>query len=63
MAKNLVLDRIALGKCEDLLASLPDESVDLVGPHPPTTLARSTRRNQPCGYVEEQGGVLRRVRP
>ncbi len=59
MAKNLVLDRIALGKCEDLLASLPDGCVDLVVSSPPYNLGKEYEAKRALqAYVEEQSGVL-----
>src|SRR5436305_3855226 len=59
MAKKPELDRIVLGRCEDLLASLPDACVDLVVSSPPYNLGKEYEAKRALQvYVEEQKGVL-----
>jgi adenine-specific DNA-methyltransferase len=59
MAKNLLLDQIVLGRCEDVLASLPDSCVDLVVSSPPYNLGKEYEAKRALQvYVEEQRVVL-----
>ena len=58
--QTLPLDEIYLGDCRDLLARLPDESVDLVVSSPPYNIGKEyeSARKALDAYLEDQTEVL-----
>lgn len=59
MQHSLRLDDIFLGDCRDLLARLPNESVDLVVSSPPYNLGKEYEpRRALADYLEEQRTIL-----
>lgn len=61
MSEILPLDEIQLGDCKQLLAQLPNESVDLVVSSPPYNIGKKyeSTRKALAAYLEEQTEVLR----
>lgn len=58
--QNILLDKIFLGNCIELLRSLPDECVDLVVSSPPYNLGKEYEARQALEiYLEDQRVVLR----
>ncbi|PID41507.1 MAG: site-specific DNA-methyltransferase [Proteobacteria bacterium] len=60
MANNKVeLDRLYLGDCLDLLATIPDESIDLIVSSPPYNIGKEYESRSPLNvYLEAQKKVL-----
>lgn len=60
MPKKIAKDQIVLGDCRDLLATLPDECVDLIVSSPPYNLGKEYEAKRALQvYLDEQEGVLR----
>ena len=57
--RNMKLDQLYLGDCLDLLAGLPDDSVDLIISSPPYNIGKEYENRSPLNaYLDEQKVVL-----
>lgn len=57
--KKLTLDQLCLDNCMDLLANLPDETIDLITSSPPYNIGKEYENRSPLKiYLGEQSKVL-----